>query len=51
MGKLPSDLEEIWKAKHFEDAEKAFTDVANGAKVESGPSFFQKAEIEDEVKA
>jgi len=51
MGELPADLEKIWKAKHFEDAEKVFADVANGAKVESGPSFFQKAEIEDEVKA
>jgi len=51
MGELPADLEKIWKAKHFEDTEKVFADVANGAKVESGPSFFQKAEIEDEVKA
>ncbi len=48
MGDLPAELEKIWKAKHFADAEKVFDDVANGAEISSGPSFFQKAEVEEE---
>jgi len=41
MEKLPAQLEEIWQAKHFEDAEKAFAAVEGGQKIESGPSFFK----------
>mmetsp|Transcript_12895 Transcript_12895/g.24214 ORF Transcript_12895/g.24214 Transcript_12895/m.24214 type:complete len:593 (-) Transcript_12895:759-2537(-) len=47
MENLPSMLEKVWKARHFEGAEQVFQDVANGKKVESGgPSFFKKVEIE-----
>lgn len=51
MEKLPAQLEEIWQAKHFEDAEKAFAAVEGGQKIESGPSFFKTAEVEDKVSA
>jgi len=48
MEELPAELEKIWKTRHFEGAQKAFSDVAEGKKIESGPSFFQKAEVESE---
>ena len=51
MEKLPAQLEEIWQAKHFEDAEKAFAAVEGGQKIESGPSFFKTAEVEEKVSA
>jgi len=53
MDELPDQLEKIWKARHFEDAEKAFADVAGGKKIEAGPSFFQnnKASKEEEEVA
>jgi zeaxanthin epoxidase len=50
MGSVPERLETIWKARHFEGAEKVFDSVASGAKIESGPSFFQNAEIETPVE-
>ena len=51
MGDLPSYLEKVWKAKHFDDAEKAFADKASGKKMSSGPSFFQNAKVEEEEAA
>merc|ERR1740139_1392064 len=44
MGDLPSQLEEVWKEKHFKDAEKAFEDAASG-QTEKTPaaSFFKIA--------
>ncbi len=47
MGDLPSHLEKLWKTKHFDDAEKAFADAADGKVVSSGPSFFQNAKVEE----
>jgi zeaxanthin epoxidase len=47
MENLPSMLEKVWKARHFEGAEQAFQNVADGKKIESsGPSFFKNVEIE-----
>jgi len=44
MGDLPSELEEVWKKKHFEDAEKAFSDAASGqTKKAPAASFFKIA--------
>lgn len=51
MGDLPSYLEKVWKAKHFDDAEKVFADKASGKKMSSGPSFFQNAKVEEEEAA
>lgn len=52
MEKLPEQLEEVWKARHFEDAEKMFAAVADGSEeVKAGPSFFKNAEVEEEVVA
>jgi len=50
MEELPAELEKVWKTRHFEVAEKAFKDVASGKEMESGPSFFQKAEVEETVQ-
>ena len=50
MEELPAELEKVWKTRHFEVAEKAFKEVANGKEIESGPSFFQKAEVEETVQ-
>eukprot|EP00551_Chaetoceros_affinis_P001737 CAMPEP_0203654004 /NCGR_PEP_ID=MMETSP0088-20131115/34172_1 /ASSEMBLY_ACC=CAM_ASM_001087 /TAXON_ID=426623 /ORGANISM="Chaetoceros affinis, Strain CCMP159" /LENGTH=617 /DNA_ID=CAMNT_0050514137 /DNA_START=93 /DNA_END=1946 /DNA_ORIENTATION=- len=50
MGDLPSHLEKIWKTKHFDDAEKAFSEAADGKVFSSGPSFFQNAEVESSSK-
>jgi len=50
MEKLPAELEKVWKTRHFEVAEKAFNEVASGKEIESGPSFFQKAEVEESVQ-
>ena len=49
MGNLPAELEDKIMSRHKVDAEKAFADVAAGKKIESGPSFFQKAEVESET--
>ncbi|GFH51019.1 precursor of protein zeaxanthin epoxidase-like protein [Chaetoceros tenuissimus] len=49
MGDLPAELEDKIMSRHKVDAEKAFADVAAGKKIESGPSFFQKAEVEGET--
>jgi len=49
MGDLPAELEDKIMSRHKVDAEKAFADVAAGKKIESGPSFFQKAEVESET--
>ena len=47
MGDLPALLEAAWKVQHQEDAEKAFSEASkDGFKQTSGPSFFQKAEVE-----
>lgn len=51
MGDLPKALEEAWKVKHFDDAEKVFEDAASGKTFESGPSFFQNAKVEEPVVA
>jgi|AntRauTorckE5430_2_1112549.scaffolds.fasta_scaffold02570_4 hypothetical protein len=48
MEELPAELEKVWKTRHFEGAQKAFDEVASGKQIESGPSFFQKAEVEGE---
>lgn len=47
MGDLPSNLEQVWKAKHFEDAEKVFAEAADGKVFSSGPSFFQNAKVDE----
>lgn len=47
MGELPAELEKIWQAKHFEDAEKMFDDVDGGKEINAGPSFFKNAEVEE----
>lgn len=49
MGDLPSYLEKVWKAKHFEDAEKMFADKAAGKSFSAGPSFFENAKVEEPV--
>jgi zeaxanthin epoxidase len=49
MGGLPAKLKEAWKLNHFESSEKIFSDVANGGTIQTGPSFFQKSEIEEEM--
>ena len=47
MGDLPSALQESWKKKHFEDAEKVFSDAANGLSPKAASaSFFKVAEEE-----
>ena len=46
MGDLPEALEKAWKVKHFNDAEQAFEDAANGKTFTAGPSFFENAKVE-----
>ena len=46
MDDLPAQLEASWKAKHFEDAEKAFERVAKNGQDAAGPSFFQNAKAD-----
>ena len=50
MGDLPANLEKLWKAKHFDEAEKVFAEVAEGKTFSSGPSFFEKAKVDDGQK-
>ena len=50
MEKLPAELEDAWKARHFEGAEKMFAAVADGSEeIEAGPSFLKNAEVKEEV--
>ena len=51
MGDLPKALEEAWKVKHVEDAEKAFEDSSNGKAFVAGPSFFENAKVEEPLVA
>lgn len=52
MGKLPARLEEEWKGRHREQAEKAFEEVERkGQQTGGGPSFFAKvAEVGEEME-
>jgi len=49
MEDLPKALEETWKSKHFEGAEKAFQDAASGQSVKAPAASFFK--IAEEAKA
>ena len=49
MKETAAALEAAWKAKHFEDAEEAFTQAEEGYIRETIPSFFKKAEIPETV--
>jgi len=42
MGDLPSELEEVWKEKHFEASEKVFSEAAKGEKKKVSPASFFK---------
>jgi len=46
MGSLPKRLEEEWRKRHKESAEKAFDHVAKVGQQVQGPSFFAKAEAD-----
>ena len=46
MKETAAALAAVWEAKHRESAEEAFAKAADGFVFESGPSFFQKAEVE-----
>ena len=47
MGELPNYLEKLWKAKHFEESEKIFSEKDAGATFESGPSFFENSKVDE----
>lgn len=48
---IAADLEEKWKVKHYEDAEKQFEAAQRGEQVAAMPSFFQKAEAPEKAEA
>jgi zeaxanthin epoxidase len=50
MAETSRALAEKWKEKHAEGAEAAFSLADEGVKRETGPSFFQKAEVPLTVK-
>eukprot|EP00536_Pseudo-nitzschia_multiseries_P000664 jgi/Psemu1/249822/estExt_Genewise1Plus.C_80128 len=47
MDDVAQKLSDEWKTRHFESSEKAFKKAEEGFVRESGPSFFQKAEVEE----
>ena len=42
MGDLPKALQDSWKKKHFEDAEKVFSDAASGKSTKAASASFFK---------
>jgi len=50
MDDVAKKLSEEWKTRHFEASEEAFKKAEEGFVRSSGPSFFQKAESEEEPK-
>jgi len=47
MGDIPKNLEAKWKKEHFATAEEAFARVAVEGQAAAGPSFFEKAKVEE----
>mmetsp|Transcript_5699 Transcript_5699/g.13850 ORF Transcript_5699/g.13850 Transcript_5699/m.13850 type:complete len:399 (-) Transcript_5699:1921-3117(-) len=51
MDEISERLTEEWRKRHFESSEEAFALAKEGFVRESGPSFFQKAELPETVLA